>query len=121
MPFGHYEIAFIVTRAYVFLTDTSAQAQLVETTWWERLPWLRRLREVGVVISTSKQPSNSSLTGVVDKSLKVYGTTNLRVVDASVFPMQIGAHSQATVYAIAEKVRFVFPTVQSVRQLTKHF
>ncbi|KAI1787181.1 alcohol oxidase [Ganoderma leucocontextum] len=41
--------------------------------------------------------------GVVDRSLKVYGTTNLRVVDASIFPMQIGAHTQATVYAIAEK------------------
>ncbi|TBU28075.1 alcohol oxidase [Dichomitus squalens] len=44
--------------------------------------------------------------GVVDGSLKVYGTTNLRIVDASVFPIQIGAHSQATVYAIAEKVKF---------------
>ena len=42
--------------------------------------------------------------GVVDRSLKVYGTKNLRVVDASIFPMQIAAHTQATVYAIAEKV-----------------
>lgn len=41
--------------------------------------------------------------GVVDSSLRVHGTQNLRVVDASIFPIHIGAHTQATVYAIAEK------------------
>lgn len=45
------------------------------------------------------------IVGVVDSSLKVYGTTNLRVVDASIIPIQIACHTQATVYAIAEKVR----------------
>ena len=44
------------------------------------------------------------LQGVVDPSLKVYGTTNLRVVDASIIPMQIAAHLQSTTYAIGEKV-----------------
>ena len=41
--------------------------------------------------------------GVVDNRLKVYGTRNLRVVDASIFPMETLGNIQATVYAVAEK------------------
>ncbi|KAG6860207.1 hypothetical protein C0995_014264 [Termitomyces sp. Mi166 len=44
-----------------------------------------------------------SLGGVVNAQLKVYDTNNVRVVDASVMPMQISAHLSATLYGVAEK------------------
>ncbi|KAN0132354.1 alcohol oxidase [Lactarius tabidus] len=40
--------------------------------------------------------------GVVDNKLKVYGTTNVHVIDISIIPLHIGAHTQATAYAIGE-------------------
>lgn len=40
---------------------------------------------------------------VVDSRLNVYGVRGLRVCDASIMPLQISAHLQATVYAIGEK------------------
>jgi len=41
--------------------------------------------------------------GVVDPQLKVYGTSNVRVVDLSVLPLHVIAHTQAVVYSIAEQ------------------
>jgi choline dehydrogenase len=50
------------------------------------------------VIGTEYHPSSTcamlplELGGVVDPNLKVYGTANVRVVDASVFPIEFAAH-----------------------------
>ena len=43
------------------------------------------------------------LGGVVDPELRVYGTSNVRVVDASVLPYQIDGHLTSTLYAVAER------------------
>lgn len=43
------------------------------------------------------------LGGVVDPELRVYGTANVRVVDASVLPFQVCGHLTSTLYAVAER------------------
>ncbi|KAL3473704.1 hypothetical protein BJX99DRAFT_272124 [Aspergillus californicus] len=41
--------------------------------------------------------------GVVSSELRVYGTKNVRVVDASVLPFQLCGHLTSTLYAVAER------------------
>jgi choline dehydrogenase-like flavoprotein len=41
--------------------------------------------------------------GVLDENLQVYGTKNLRVCDASIFPLIPAANIMSTVYAVAER------------------
>ncbi|GAA5901157.1 hypothetical protein JCM8208_002291 [Rhodotorula glutinis] len=68
---------------------------------WEA--WIRK------VVSTEYHPASScsqmpeSLGGVVDTSLRVYGVSNLRIVDASIIPISLSAHATAPVYGIAER------------------
>lgn len=43
------------------------------------------------------------LGGVIDPQMIVYGTSNLRVVDASAVPFEVNGHPTATIYTMAEK------------------
>jgi len=44
-----------------------------------------------------------ALGGVVNTTLVVYGTANVRVVDVSVVPLSLSAHMMATAYGISER------------------
>lgn len=53
-------------------------------------------------ISTAAMMSRE-LGGVVDDTHLVYGTANVRVVDASVLPFQVSGHLTSTLYALDER------------------
>ncbi|KAF9262836.1 alcohol oxidase [Marasmius fiardii PR-910] len=53
------------------------------------------------------------LGGVVDERLVVYGTSNLRVADLSILPIQLSTHPQTTAYAIGEKAADMIKEAQS--------
>ncbi|KAN0059925.1 hypothetical protein ACQY0O_007898 [Thecaphora frezii] len=63
---------------------------------------------IASVVGTEYHPSSTCAMldeedgGVVDSELMVYGTANVRVVDASVIPLSLSAHLMSTTYAIAE-------------------
>ncbi|KAI5251943.1 hypothetical protein E4T42_03795 [Aureobasidium subglaciale] len=76
-------------------------------------------------IQTEFHPSGTcamlplDLGGVVDPDLLVYGTQNLRIVDASIMPLIPASHLQAVVYGIAEKVRTAMPPVMQELTIRK--
>ena len=96
------------------IVETPAMKRLLKTE--NRVPRDANLRD----LESTKQVTNDrlwttyhlscscpmmprKLGGVVDDRLKVYGTRNVRIVDASIFPMITLGNIQATVYAVAER------------------
>lgn len=53
---------------------------------------------------TCKMGMKNDTMAVVDPQARVYGVQNLRVVDASAFPLLPPGHPQGTIYALAEKI-----------------
>ncbi|QRV78525.1 GMC oxidoreductase [Ceratobasidium sp. AG-Ba] len=65
--------------------------------------WVKgNFNSVSHPVSTCAMMSRE-LGGVVDGRLRVYGTKNVRVVDASAMPMQVSAHLSGPLYGFAEK------------------
>jgi choline dehydrogenase-like flavoprotein len=60
-----------------------------------------RIRATGMAHHHSAD--SAAMGQVVGTDLCVYGVHGLRVVDASVLPVAIGGHPQATLYALAEQ------------------
>ena len=60
-----------------------------------------RIRRAG--LSHAHAAGTASMGKVVDTDLRVYGLSGLRVADASIFPVAIGGHPQATLYGLAER------------------
>jgi len=54
--------------------------------------------------STCAMGKSTDSQAVVDTQARVYGVSNLRVVDASAFPLLPPGHPMSTIYAFAEKI-----------------
>lgn len=97
------------------LTTTEPMASTIIKKNGQRLPALSasdleaareivRQRQISVFhLSGSCAMMPRELGGVVNERLIVHGTKNLRVVDASIFPLEPLGNIQMTVYAVAEK------------------
>ncbi|KZT59087.1 GMC oxidoreductase [Calocera cornea HHB12733] len=61
------------------------------------------------IVGTEYHPASSCAMlplesgGVVDPTLRVYGTSNIRVVDSSIFPIEFSAHLMVPTYGMAEQ------------------
>ncbi|KAF5534880.1 GMC oxidoreductase [Fusarium mexicanum] len=115
------EIIVLGLQMNTKLVQTNAMKELIpeaesalDTTDHETL-----MKHVMEKITTERHPSGTAammpldLGGVVDPELKVYGTCNLRIADASIMPLIPSAHLQASVYAIAEKASDMIKSAKS--------
>ncbi|KAI1270534.1 hypothetical protein F5Y18DRAFT_414235 [Xylariaceae sp. FL1019] len=70
-------------------------------------------RVAAKAFSTYHPMGSCAMGKVVDTDLRVLGVNNLRVADASVIPIAMGAHTQAPTYALAEHAAAIIAGVAS--------
>ncbi|THH10909.1 hypothetical protein EW146_g8219 [Bondarzewia mesenterica] len=90
------EPMFSITSAVLGPNLTATDEELVE--------WTRDHLSTNyhlIVGSAAMLPREDG--GVVNSNFLVYGTRNLRIVDASIYPLHLATHPVATLYGIAEK------------------
>jgi len=91
----------IISRVYPPTQPDEKADDDVDFSDWVRDTTITDWHPVGTCAMGGEEAKREGF--VVDERLRVYGVKGLRVCDASVMPLQISAHSQATVYAIGEK------------------
>jgi choline dehydrogenase-like flavoprotein len=80
------------------LAEVSADAP--DSEW---ATWLKKTYRSNFHYISTAAMMPEELGGVVDSDHLVYGTANVRVVDASVLPFQVSGHLTSTLYALAER------------------
>jgi len=88
--------SIIVKRVY---PPSEAEGVEYDFSDWVRDSTITDWHPVGTCAMGGKEAKDGY---VVDERLRVYGVSGLRVCDASIMPLRISAHLQATVYAIGE-------------------
>ncbi|KAH7914160.1 alcohol oxidase [Hygrophoropsis aurantiaca] len=111
--FGKYIDCLVAGyRSLKKLADTAPFSEVIDTTAVPPEPfmgddevrgYIRQTLLPGYHLLGTAAMAREEMGGVVDHKLVVYGTSNLRIADASIIPIPIAAHLQATVYAIGEK------------------
>ncbi|KAG9515700.1 glucose oxidase, partial [Aureobasidium melanogenum] len=71
-----------------------------DAVWGE---WLKSVYRSNYHYISTAAMMSKELGGVVGDDHLVYGTANVRVVDASVIPFQVSGHLASTLYALAER------------------
>ncbi|KAL4244614.1 GMC oxidoreductase family protein [Abortiporus biennis] len=99
-PLGESHVGFAPGQPKPSASDEEMKEWVRSTTW----------HPTGTVSMLPRE-----LGGVVDSTLTVYGTANIRVADASILPIALSCHPMATLYAIGEKAADIITAAKHVR------